>query len=77
MIQVTAPSSWASYLVNGDASGLDDDEQAACDAWVDSLAPHTYCVDAKDADFITWHDARQFAPYAADCQTYTFQNEGE
>ncbi len=44
----TAPASWASYLVNGDASGFDysntpdnragDRDMAACDAWVESLA---------------------------------------
>lgn len=34
-----APASWASYLVNGDASGLEDDEQAAADAWLAALRP--------------------------------------
>jgi hypothetical protein len=24
---------WAPYLINGDASGMDDDEIALCDAW--------------------------------------------
>lgn len=72
-MQATAPSAWASYLVNGDASGLEDDEQTACDAWVESLAPFTACVAADDAGFIKWHDARNVCDYAADCQTYTFQ----
>lgn len=30
---VTAPAYWASYLVNGDASGISGDEQARADAW--------------------------------------------
>jgi len=66
----TAPSSWASYLINGDASGLDDGEEAAADAWIDSLgwgAP-TGC---EDAGFIAYHDAHQFA-LASDCQVYSF-----
>ena len=30
---IDMPAHWASYLINGDASGLDDAEQAACDAY--------------------------------------------
>lgn len=30
---------WASYLINGDASGLDDREIAACDAWLARIQP--------------------------------------
>jgi len=30
----TAPAHWASYVINGDASGIDDADIAACDAWV-------------------------------------------
>lgn len=28
------PAHWASYLINGDASGLEDGEQAVIDAWM-------------------------------------------
>ena len=31
---ITAPSRWASYLVNGDASGMEDDERKLCDIWL-------------------------------------------
>lgn len=34
IIKLTAPSHWASYLINGDDSGLDAEERAACDAWI-------------------------------------------
>lgn len=30
---ITAPSHWASYLINGDASGLDDGESEIIDRW--------------------------------------------
>ena len=30
---VEAPSHWACYLINGDASGMDDAEIAACDEY--------------------------------------------
>jgi hypothetical protein len=74
VIEVTAPECWASYLINGDASGLDDNEQKACDSWLASLAPYTDCLDCLDcvpAGFMWWHDARGYA-LAADCETYTF-----
>ncbi len=70
-VEITAPSHWASYLINDDASGLEDDEQAQCDAWIEAEglgAP----VDCKDAGFIHYHGARQFCPLASDCCTYTF-----
>lgn len=31
---IKAPSHWASYFINGDASGLTDKEQAQADAWL-------------------------------------------
>jgi hypothetical protein len=70
LIMLDAPSAWASYLINGDASGLEDDEQRACDAWLKSEklgAP----VDCFDAGFCHSHDASGFA-LAGDCQTYVF-----
>ena len=30
---------WASYLINGDATGLTDEEEALCDAWQALQAP--------------------------------------
>lgn len=33
--EITAPSAWASYLVNGDASGISDAERARADAWLE------------------------------------------
>jgi hypothetical protein len=34
---VEAPAYWACYLINGDASGMEDDEIAECDRWCESL----------------------------------------
>jgi hypothetical protein len=31
---VTGPSYWASYLINGDASGISAEEKARADAWL-------------------------------------------
>jgi len=69
-----APSNWASYLVNGDPSGLGDHEQGACDDWTATLA-HLYSnpVECVEVGFYLTHDAYEFFPYATDCSLYTFQ----
>jgi len=72
-VELTAPSYWASYLINGDASGMDDDEIKACDAWIAREGLGSPC-DCTDAGFMTWHDARHEMPLAADCQVYTFMH---
>ena len=70
LVMLDAPSYWASYLINGDASGLEDDEQRACDAWLASEKLGTP-VDCFDAGFCANHDARSYA-LPGDCQTYVF-----
>jgi len=67
----TAPSHWASYLINGDASGMNDSEIAACDAWLARAGLGTP-VSCADAGFMRWHDAANEMLLAADCQTYLF-----
>jgi hypothetical protein len=70
-VTLTAPSNWASYLINGDASGLPVDERAACDAWL-AHRGLSFPVSCDDAGFVHTHDAYMFAPFGADCQSYTF-----
>ena len=65
----TAPSVWASYLINGDASGIDDADIAAADAFVAQYGEPMGCT---DAGFIHVHDAHHLLPLGADCQAYTF-----
>jgi hypothetical protein len=67
-IDLTAPSYWASYLINGDATGLNAVEKAACDAWLKSEGVFEV-LDAVDAGFCWSHDASKFA-LAGDCQSY-------
>ena len=80
ILETVAPSSWAPLLINGDDSGMDEAGMMACEAWHQCLrALHpglSFCVDAVDVGFITFHDARAYMPLAADCQTYTFILEG-
>lgn len=66
--EYTAPSFWATYLINGDASGIDDKEKAEADAfvaWVGCGSP----VSAEDAGFLNRPD---FGRSAGDCQAYSF-----
>lgn len=46
---VWAPSAWASYLVNGDAPGLDEREKADADKWVAAIKP-SFVVSTEDDD---------------------------
>ncbi len=69
-VTYTAPIYWASYIINGDHSGLEPDEKAACDKWLESIG-NPYAADCADAGFHWNHDANAFA-LAGDCATYTF-----
>jgi hypothetical protein len=70
VLTLTAPSHWASYLINSDDSGLNDRERFEVNAWLDDhgLGMPVSC---DDAGFLKDHDARRFA-LAADCQIYSF-----
>lgn len=66
----TLPIYWASYLINGDASGLEDNEQEEIDAWMESEQPGS-CVDVgEDYWFSSYNDAR--TGLAGDVAEYTF-----
>lgn len=68
-ISATGLSAWASYLINGDASGIDAADIAAADqfaGWLGGLP-----VDCVDAGFMWRPDSWQFMPLGGDCQTYT------
>lgn len=42
--EITAPSYWASALINGDFSGLDADEAKWVERWMDRLAERGWAV---------------------------------
>jgi hypothetical protein len=68
LVNGIAPSAWASYLVNGDSSGIDDTEIAQANAFAAWLgAP---IVDCQYYGFKWTHDAVQFGAASADCHTY-------
>ena len=63
-------SHWASYLVNGDASGIDDKEKAECDSFIarEDLEDWT-CADVSDR---TWFGAPDCGGLRGDVALYTF-----
>lgn len=46
---ITGPAYWVSALVNGDYSGLDENEAAWCRAWQEKIAPW-YVVSTVDGE---------------------------
>lgn len=64
----TLPAYWACYLVNGDASGLEDGEQEDIDAWIESENPGD-CTDCDEPYFSWTNDATDLG---GDVTDYTF-----
>lgn len=56
---------WASYLVNGDHSGLSDSEVAECDKWQRDILDGWYVVGTEGEPFMGWMNGLQ-----ADCIYY-------
>jgi hypothetical protein len=72
---LTLPAHWASALINGDFSGLDDSEAAALDAWQTAATAEGYgeCLGvSEESAFYKYHDARAFV-LACDCSDFTFK----
>lgn len=57
-VTVTGPAYWASYLINGDASGLQEGEQAKVDAWLDREQIHSVVSDKTDPETGESEEAR-------------------
>lgn len=51
--EVIGPAYWASYLINGDASGLEEGEKAKADAWCKRLGILNV-VDCEEETRFTW-----------------------
>ena len=71
-LEIIAPAHWASYLINGDATGFDyyanpDDEKACYDMEKSLSNMGYYCADCEDYGF-----SRHDYGLPVDCQKYTF-----
>ena len=68
-IEYTLPEFWASYLINGDASGMEDNEQKEIDAFLknENLG---FCLSRSDESEFKWrNDANNLG---GNCLVYTF-----
>ncbi|WP_048647514.1 hypothetical protein [Nitratireductor soli] len=72
-ITLTAPSHWASAIINGDYSGLDEEDVSALNSFL-ALQGVSFsdALTCEDAGFRWRHDASP-AVGGADCQEYTFR----
>lgn len=76
-VELRLPASWASALINGDSSGLSDEEEAELDNWVE-WASAEYNINAgqpvdvsDEPEFASRHDASPDV-LATDVLTYTY-----
>lgn len=61
------PAHWASALINGDTSGLEDDDEAELDAWVAAHPYYGECLGCSE-----YPDLTQYEGLLTDCLDYTF-----
>jgi hypothetical protein len=53
------PSYWASALINGDYSGMEDGEEKILNEWIKRVKPG-YCVGCSEESWFQWgHDANR------------------
>jgi hypothetical protein len=70
----TLPAYWACALINGDESGMDDDEIKELNEWLSAFNPGL-CLDcSEESEFCHSHDADGYA-LAGDCLTFTFSKD--
>lgn len=70
-ITYTLPEHWACYLINGDATGFEGDEQAEIDEWLEEHG-NPYCVGVSDSWFAPCNDANNLGGMVC---TYTFDED--
>tara|TARA_B100001094_G_scaffold92054_1_gene87986 strand:+ start:294 stop:551 length:258 start_codon:yes stop_codon:yes gene_type:complete len=72
LIELTLPNHWAAPLINGDDTGLDEQDLASLNEFCDDQLQNLHCLDVKeDSSFVKHHDAMQYC-LATDCSTFTF-----
>ena len=77
-IEYTLPVHWAPSLINGDDSGLDEEELEQLDAFTNYMVDKygtCYCIDAKldDVVFTSFHDANDVGVLACECAIFVFE----
>ena len=74
--EYTLPAHWACALVNSDTSGLDDEEEAALDAFTEYMVEQygqCWCLDCDEETWFTrYHDATCYGIGGCDVATFRF-----
>ena len=75
--EYTLPAHWACALVNSDTSGLDDEEEAALDAFTEYMMEQygrCWCLDCDEETWFTsYHDATCYGIGGCDVAVFQFQ----
>ena len=72
LIELTLPDWYAAPLINGDETGLEEDELKSFNEFCDDKLVGLHCLDVKDdSGFVKYHDARGYC-LATNCSTFTF-----
>lgn len=67
----TLPAHWASALINGDTSGMSDDEELNFNSFIRCFPEYAEPVSCSDhAELTKYHDAP--GVLACDCLTFTY-----
>ena len=70
------PAHWAVALVNGDESGMEDDDIMQLNEFIDDMVRNfgsCHCVDvSEDTEFRNYHDASPYGVLACDVAEFTF-----
>jgi len=70
------PESYLCALINGDTSGLSDEDDSALDRFIDDRLkeyPRFHCLsDTRDEGFMKYHDLEPYGVLACDCVTVAF-----
>lgn len=62
---IKGPAHWASYLINGDDSGITETERESCDKWQRDILDGWYVAGTEGEPFVGWMNGLQ-----ADCIYY-------
>lgn len=72
LLTFTLPAYWASYLINGDASGMSREDLIACNDWLNArkLRKDYFC-DVSDEAWFAW--ANDATSTGGDVLEYSYQ----
>jgi hypothetical protein len=72
LIELTLPNHYAAPLINGDETGLEDNELESFNEFCNEQLQGLHCLDVKDdSSFVKYHDAKDYC-LATNCSTFTF-----